>query len=145
MILDPNGMPILQPAVDNAETATFNTAFAAIGSAIAALEAKHADTGWITPTLNKGTNVSGNDFGYRRLGPVGAAVVYLRGRVDSLSSSDLVFTLPFGYRLDTSSTISDNVFLPDDARVNIEGDGKITALTYRNSLTFTGISFIANY
>jgi len=35
MILDANGMPILQPAVDNAETATFNTAFAAIGSAIA--------------------------------------------------------------------------------------------------------------
>ena len=35
MILDPNGMPILQPAVDNAETATFNTAFAAIGSALA--------------------------------------------------------------------------------------------------------------
>ena len=38
MILDANGMPILQPAVDNAETATFNTAFAAIGSAIAALQ-----------------------------------------------------------------------------------------------------------
>ena len=35
MILDPNGMPILQPTVDNAETATFNTAFAAIGSALA--------------------------------------------------------------------------------------------------------------
>ena len=35
MILDPNGMPILQPTVDNAETATFNDAFAAIGSAIA--------------------------------------------------------------------------------------------------------------
>jgi len=33
MILDPNGMPILQPAVDNAETATFNTAFAAVGTA----------------------------------------------------------------------------------------------------------------
>ena len=32
MILDPNGMPILQPAIDNAETATFNTAFAAIGN-----------------------------------------------------------------------------------------------------------------
>ena len=38
MILDPNGMPILQPTVDNAETATFNTAFAAIGSAIAGLQ-----------------------------------------------------------------------------------------------------------
>ena len=35
MILDPNGMPILQPTVDNAETATFNDAFAAIGNAIA--------------------------------------------------------------------------------------------------------------
>ena len=34
MILDPNGMPILQPAIDNAETATFNTAFAAIGNAV---------------------------------------------------------------------------------------------------------------
>ena len=33
MILDANGMPILQPAVDNAETATFNTAFAAVGTA----------------------------------------------------------------------------------------------------------------
>ena len=32
MILDPNGMPILQPTVDNAETATFNDAFAAIGN-----------------------------------------------------------------------------------------------------------------
>ena len=35
MILDPNGMPILQPTVDNAETATFNDAFAAIGNALA--------------------------------------------------------------------------------------------------------------
>ena len=34
MILDPNGMPILQPTVDNAETATFNDAFAAIGNAL---------------------------------------------------------------------------------------------------------------
>jgi len=33
MILDPNGMPILQPTIDNAETATFNTAFAAVGTA----------------------------------------------------------------------------------------------------------------
>lgn len=33
MILDSNGMPILQPGVDNASTATFNTAFAAIGVA----------------------------------------------------------------------------------------------------------------
>ena len=35
MILDPNGMPILQPTIDNAETATFNDAFAAIGNALA--------------------------------------------------------------------------------------------------------------
>lgn len=32
MILDGNGMPVLQPLVDNASTATFNTAFAAIGT-----------------------------------------------------------------------------------------------------------------
>ena len=38
MILDPNGMPILQPTVDNAETATFNDAFAAIGNAVVAVE-----------------------------------------------------------------------------------------------------------
>ena len=38
MILDPNGMPILQPTVDNAETATFNDAFAAVGNAVVAVE-----------------------------------------------------------------------------------------------------------
>ena len=38
MILDPNGMPILQPTIDNAETATFNDAFAAIGNAVVAVE-----------------------------------------------------------------------------------------------------------
>ena len=37
MILDANGMPILQPLVDNANTATFNAAFAAIGTALAPL------------------------------------------------------------------------------------------------------------
>ena len=34
MILDPNGMPILQPTIDNAETATFNDAFAAVGEGV---------------------------------------------------------------------------------------------------------------
>ena len=38
MILDPNGMPILQPTIDNAETATFNDAFAAVGNAVVAVE-----------------------------------------------------------------------------------------------------------
>ena len=38
MILDPNGMPILQPAIDNAETATFNDAIAAVGNAVVAVE-----------------------------------------------------------------------------------------------------------
>ena len=49
MILDPNGMPILQPTVDNAETATFNDAFAAIGNALAGV------TEYITALLERST------------------------------------------------------------------------------------------
>lgn len=49
MILDANGMPVLQPLVDDASTATFNTAFAAIGTSldprIDAVEAQSA-TAW---------------------------------------------------------------------------------------------------
>lgn len=37
MILDANGMPVLQPLVDDASTATFNTAFAAVGTAFAGM------------------------------------------------------------------------------------------------------------
>lgn len=35
MITDSNGMPVLQPLVDDASTATFNTAFATIGTSYA--------------------------------------------------------------------------------------------------------------
>ena len=49
MILDPNGIPILQPAIDNAETATFNTAFAAIGTAIGTAIGDITTFGTVTP------------------------------------------------------------------------------------------------
>ena len=61
MILDPNGMPILQPAVDNAETATFNDAFAAIGNTRQIKTYKWADNAARTAQ----TGMTAGDEGYQ--------------------------------------------------------------------------------
>ena len=189
MILDPNGMPILQPAVDNAETATFNTAFAAVGTAFSGFtgtrqiqtfvwadnaartaqtgmtagdegyqrDTKVAyrydgaawdevynteDSGWVSPTISDGTPISGNLFAYRRIIAGGVAVVYLRGRINSLTNGVVMFTLPAGYRPSVLSG-TDNVLNLDAARINFTPDGKITTISFTSSVTFTGVSFIA--
>jgi len=61
MILDPNGMPILQPTVDNAETATFNDAFAAIGNTRQIKTYKWADNAARTAQ----TGMAAGDEGYQ--------------------------------------------------------------------------------
>ena len=61
MILDPNGMPILQPTVDNAETATFNDAFAAIGNTRQIKTYKWADNAARTAQ----TGMTAGDEGYQ--------------------------------------------------------------------------------
>ena len=61
MILDPNGMPILQPTVDNAETATFNDAFAAIGNTRQIKTYKWADNAARTAQ----TGMGAGDEGYQ--------------------------------------------------------------------------------
>ena len=61
MILDPNGMPILQPTVDNAETATFNDAFAAIGNTRQIKTYKWADNAARTAQ----TGMTAGDLGYQ--------------------------------------------------------------------------------
>ena len=61
MILDPNGMPILQPTVDNAETATFNDAFAAIGNTRQIQTYKWADNAARTAQ----TGMGAGDEGYQ--------------------------------------------------------------------------------
>ena len=61
MILDPNGMPILQPTIDNAETATFNDAFAAIGNTRQIKTYKWADNAARTAQ----TGMVAGDLGYQ--------------------------------------------------------------------------------
>ena len=61
MILDPNGMPILQPTIDNAETATFNDAFAAIGNTRQIKTYKWADNAARTAQ----TGMTAGDLGYQ--------------------------------------------------------------------------------
>ena len=109
----------------------------------AALDARFADTGWVYPTLALGANVSGNNFGYRRLTTNGVKVVYLRGRVENLNSGNTMFTMPSGYRIDSGA---DNVRRLDgggSSRVNFTDAGLITILTTSSGLSFGGLSYIA--
>jgi hypothetical protein len=52
------------------------------------------DTGWITPTLSSGTNVSGSPFRYRRFN----GVVYFDGLVTPSAANTRMFILPVGFR-----------------------------------------------
>ena len=95
MILDPNGMPILQPTIDNAETATFNDAFAAVGNAVAAW----VDTLTVatTPvTSPAGYTTSGSDV--FKVGTVVTAVVMSRIDSGDIPSATMVGTVAPGFR-----------------------------------------------
>ena len=164
MILDPNGMPILQPTVDNAETATFNTAFAAIGSAIAGagyddsvlsgrvtvnegdiagLAAAIDDSGWAAPTLLNSWAPLGGSFQtprYRRIN----GDVHIEGTIKA-GTINTIFTLPVEFRAPMQ-----NLFLvacsEGGLQVYVKSNGDVTAVAYisggSNALvSLSGISF----
>lgn len=96
-----------------------------------------SDTGWITPPLTNGTNVSGNPFGYR----LKNGVVYLRGRVTAVTG--VMYTFPDGFRPDSGA---DNVLILDQNthRVNFKANGQIDVLVTTGSaaISFLGVNFI---
>lgn len=97
------------------------------------------DTAWTFPTLTAGSNISGNEFGYRRIN----GVVYLRGRVNSPAAGATIFTLPVGHRPQSGA---DNVRILDlggSARVNFSNTGAIIFIGGGTSgaISFLGESF----
>ena len=65
MITDANGMPVLQPLVDDASTATFNAAFAQIGTVIGSQDIKSYK--WANASArNAQAGMSEGDLGYQR-------------------------------------------------------------------------------
>lgn len=102
-----------------------------------------SDSGWIYPTLTSGSATGGAPFGYRRLITAGVKVVYLRGRINSISAGQTMVTLPLGYRPDSGD---DNVIVLDTSanRMNFRVDGVISAITtVTGSITFLGVNYIA--
>lgn len=68
MITDANGMPVLQPLVDDASTATFNAAFAQIGTVIAGISGGQAlkTYKWADQTQqNAESGMTEGSIGYR--------------------------------------------------------------------------------
>lgn len=66
MITDANGMPVLQPLVDDASTATFNAAFAQIGSVVSGVTPGITTYRWTSQTAqNNQTGMVEGSIGYR--------------------------------------------------------------------------------
>ena len=101
MILDPNGMPILQPTVDNAETATFNDAFAAVGNTRQIKTYKWADNAARTAQTGMGAGDEGyqTDTGaaYRYDGTVWVALSY---------GNTIIPTLPVNCSVDAAGVVT---------------------------------------
>lgn len=92
--------------------------------------------GWVYPTLAKGTNVSGNAFGYRKSG----GQLQLRGRVGSLSANDVMFTFPFALDSGADNVIRLDTGASTESRVNFKSNGEIEVLSWGGgSITFTGV------
>ena len=147
MILDANGMPILQPAVDNAETATFNTAFAAIGTAIGTFKnSRQLQTfSWANAAGRTGqTGMANGDRGYQR----DTKVSYMYDGVSWLAQNALAilsravttFSTPNG-----ASTLVNSSALDVTKLVNMTSTGgAITVVTPGNYRVSAKVQFTAN-
>lgn len=103
------------------------------------------DSGWIYPTLNSGwtSQYSGAPTRYRKIGKV----VYLESFVDGTSTaSDILFTLPEGFRPLNQYTRYVAYSAYSNYIINILNNGKVSVLNKSGAITWLSInhSFIAN-
>lgn len=103
------------------------------------------DSGWIYPTLNSGwtSQYSAAPTRYRKIGKV----VYLESFVDgTTAASDVLFTLPEGFR--PSCQYTRYIAYSADANygINILNNGNVSVLNKNGAITWLAInhSFIIN-
>lgn len=103
------------------------------------------DSGWIYPTLNSGwtSQYSAAPTRYRKIGKV----VYLESFVDgTAAASDVLFTLPEGFRPNAQYTCYVAYSAYENYTINILSNGTVNVLNKNGAITWLAInhSFIAN-